>query len=144
MVRVGEHLLEGELCLLDPAGARERLDVPERADRERALVATQAVRRGADVVAVDERVGHELLRDRVERRQPARVGRGDELDERHEQHRRVEELGVVVLDERLALLVPAPRHDLAVDRVARLEPANEVGGETAEAGDPDRPLDRDP
>ena len=59
------------------------------------------------------------------------IGRGDELDERHEQHRRVEVVGVVVLDERLTLLVPAPRHDLVVDRVARLEPADEVGGEAA-------------
>jgi uncharacterized membrane protein YccC len=44
VVRVGEHLLERQPRLVQPPGARERLDVPERADRERALVAAQAVR----------------------------------------------------------------------------------------------------
>ena len=73
VVGVGEHLLEGQPRLVEPPGARERLDVPERADRERALVAAQAVGRGLDVVAVDQRVGDELVADRVERRQPARV-----------------------------------------------------------------------
>ena len=42
------------------AGPGERLDVPERADRERALEPLQAVGRRIGVVAVDERVGDEL------------------------------------------------------------------------------------
>src|SRR4029453_6812122 len=63
VVRVGEHLLEGESGLLEPARARERLDVPERADRERALVAPEAVWRRLDVVATDEAGGGGLPGD---------------------------------------------------------------------------------
>ena len=43
VVRVGEHLLEREPRLVDASRARQRLDVPERADRERALLALQPV-----------------------------------------------------------------------------------------------------
>src|SRR5580658_6555001 len=45
MVGVGVHLLEGELGLFESASAGERVDVPERAQRECALAAAQAVRR---------------------------------------------------------------------------------------------------
>jgi hypothetical protein len=34
-----EHLFEREACFVDAASAGERVDVPEAADRERALVA---------------------------------------------------------------------------------------------------------
>src|SRR5262249_4915452 len=85
VVRVREHLLEGQPRLVHPAGARERLDVPEAADRERPLVAVEPVRRRGRVVAVDEAVGDELASDRVERREPARILRRDEVDERHQE-----------------------------------------------------------
>src|SRR3954470_2307471 len=45
VVGVGLHLLERQAGVVEPAGAREGLDVPERADREGALVAPQAVGR---------------------------------------------------------------------------------------------------
>src|SRR5215469_2196469 len=54
VVGVGEHLLEGQPCLVKSPGAGERLDVPERADRERSLLAAQAVRAGLRVVAIDQ------------------------------------------------------------------------------------------
>src|SRR3954447_19281705 len=144
VVRVGEHLLERQPGLVEPADTRQRLDVPERGDRERPFVALEPVRRCRGVVAVDETVRDELLADRIERREPPRVLRGDEARERHEQHRRVEDVGLVVLHERPPLLVPAPGHDLGGDLVARLEPCDEVGGEPALPGDADGALDRDP
>src|SRR2546422_4395292 len=64
MVRVGEHLVEDEQCLVQPARAGKRLDVPERANRERALGALDPVRRGLDVVGEHEAVRDELARDR--------------------------------------------------------------------------------
>ena len=66
------------------------------------------------------------------------------LHQRHQQHGGVEHVGVVVLDERAALGVPAALHDLAVDRVAGAAPAWAVGGESALVGDPEGAFDRDP
>ena len=43
VVGVREHLLEHEAGVVDPPGARERVDVPERAHRERAFGAAQTV-----------------------------------------------------------------------------------------------------
>src|SRR5689334_5917093 len=43
VVGVGEHLLEGEPGLVEPAGPDQRLDVPEGADGEGPLVAAQPV-----------------------------------------------------------------------------------------------------
>src|SRR6202047_1669228 len=43
VVRVGQHLLEDEPRLLQPAGARQRLDQPERTHVERPLAAGQPV-----------------------------------------------------------------------------------------------------
>src|SRR5262249_31572354 len=43
VVRVGEHLLEREPRFPHAAGARERLYVPEAADRERAFVTVEPV-----------------------------------------------------------------------------------------------------
>src|SRR6266550_3286969 len=42
VVGVGEHLLEGEPRLLHTPGARQRLDVPEGADREGPVAAGQS------------------------------------------------------------------------------------------------------
>jgi hypothetical protein len=90
----------------------------------------QAVRRRQlGLVAVDERVGHELARDRVERREHTRVGRRDEAHERHQQVRRVEDVAVKDLHEGLALLGPAARHDLVEDLVADAEPLHERRGQ---------------
>src|SRR5687768_6366599 len=67
VVRVGEHFLENEARLVHSTGPSERLHVPERADGEGPLVPLEPVRRGLDVVPVDETVGDQLPRDRVER-----------------------------------------------------------------------------
>ena len=144
VIGVGEHLLEGESRLGGAPGAGKRLDVPEAADRERAFVAFETVGRGGRVVAEDEAVGDEVFCDRVEGREPARVVRGDEVDERHQQDCRIEHVGPFVLHERLALLAPALLHQPAVDLVPHGHPAHEVAGEGAVACDPDRAVERDP
>src|SRR5215212_5335846 len=54
MVGVANHLLEDEARFFEPAGARERLDEPERAQVKRTLLAHEPVRRLLDVVAEDE------------------------------------------------------------------------------------------
>ena len=85
MVGVGEHLLERQARVVESPRARERLHVPEGADREGALIAAEPVGRCLGVVAVNQAVGDELAGDRVECGEPARIGGGYELDERHEQ-----------------------------------------------------------
>src|SRR5215831_7798981 len=59
-IGVGEHFLEDQARFRHAAGAGQRVDVPERADGEGPLVAAQAVRGGARVVAVDQAVRYEL------------------------------------------------------------------------------------
>src|SRR5215471_5874705 len=61
VIGVGEHLLERKSSVFEAPGLRESLYVPERAQRERALRATESVRRGLGVVAIDEAVGDEFL-----------------------------------------------------------------------------------
>ena len=56
MVGVGEHLLKREPRRVQAAGPGQCLDVPERADRERALLAGESVRRGLGAIAVDEAI----------------------------------------------------------------------------------------
>ena len=78
----------------DPAGAGERLDEPERAGQERAFGAGEPVASGR--VAVEERAaGVELAADRVDRAADARrVGRFD-AEEREDEERGVEVVGLV-------------------------------------------------
>src|SRR5579859_8068287 len=65
VIGVAEHLFEVEPRLLDVARTRKTLHVPERAHRERALLAREAVGRGGRrPVAVDERIVDELGLDR--------------------------------------------------------------------------------
>src|SRR5690242_15599956 len=90
VIGVGVHLLEHEFRFFDTTGAREALDIPERAHREGALVAVDTVGTGSAVVPVDESVADELTPDLFERRQPAWIRRCDEVVQRHEQQRRVE------------------------------------------------------
>jgi hypothetical protein len=39
VISLGKHLLEDQLCFVEPPGPSQRLDIPERAHRERALLA---------------------------------------------------------------------------------------------------------
>src|SRR5215217_5519009 len=60
---VGEraHLLKRQPRLLESLRASQCADVPERADGERSLRATEPIGRGARIVAVDKAVGDQLL-----------------------------------------------------------------------------------
>src|SRR5215211_2137247 len=75
IVRVARELLEQRLRALELAGLREARDEPERADHERALLASQTVRVQALLVAVAEHepVLGEPRGDRVDRRAQAPV-----------------------------------------------------------------------
>src|SRR5215217_7620257 len=144
VVGVGEHLLQGQPGLLQAAGAGQGVHVPEGADREGPLVAAQAVGGGGRVVAVDQAVGDQLAVHRVQGRQPQRVARGHEPDQRHHQQRGVQDLGLVVLGEGPAARVPAVLHDLVVDPVAFPDPAVQVRGPAVFAGQADHAVKGDP
>ena len=97
------------------------------------------------VVAVDERVGDELLADRVERDEHARVGRGDEPHQRHQQRRGVELVAVEHLHERLALRRTSRASMICLeDLVAHLEPLHERRRQAALAGHAGGALEGDP
>src|SRR6188474_2631807 len=64
MIGVAEHLLEEEAGLLQITHARQALDIPERAHRERALGAREAVGEAvAQSIPVHERIAHQLTLD---------------------------------------------------------------------------------
>ena len=154
VVGVSQHLLEHEAGLVEPpriapAGAGEGLDEPESAHVERALVSAQPVGELLVVVAIDEAVGHQpaLLRaavDGVDGAQHARVGGRHEEDQRHDEVGGVQRIAAVMLDESLALLVPAAALDLLVNFVAGGDPALALGGERAQFRKFQRAIKHDP
>ena len=89
---------------------------------KRALLARQAVVGLLDPVAQDQSVDGELVGDGEHGRPHARVVGREEPDQRHQQQRGVERVGVVVLGED-ATLVDAVRADVGVDLVGRGLPA---------------------
>ena len=66
------------------------------------------------------------------------------MHQRHEEQRRVENVGAVVLHEGLSLLAPALGHDPREDRVTLGCPATEIRGERAVGRDADGAVERDP
>ena len=87
-----------------------------------ALLAAQAVVGLLDAVAQHEPVDGQLVGDRVDRRDDALVVGRQEAHERREQQRRVERVGVVVLDEHAALVDAVLEH-VGVDLVGGRLPA---------------------
>ena len=81
----------------------ERRHQPERADEERPLLAREAVVGLVGAVAQDEAVLGELVGDGVDGRAQALVRAGQEAEDRREQRRGVEGVGVVVLAQRPGL-----------------------------------------
>jgi hypothetical protein len=131
------HFLERNAGVLEPPGAGQGVDVPERAQRERAFVPGQPVGRSRWVVAVDQAVGHQLAVHGLQRGQPQWVAWGDEALQRHHQQRGVEHVGVVMLGERADPGIPAALHDLAVGPVPLDGPLDQVAGPAAALGQPD-------
>ena len=84
-------------CRLLLADDRERRDEPEGADQERPLLARKPVVGLVGPVPQDEAVLGEVVRDRQHRRVQGRVVVGKEAEDRREQRRRVERIGLVVL-----------------------------------------------
>src|SRR5215207_2359999 len=145
VVGIGEHLLQGEAGLVEAASLRQALDEPEGAEAEAPLVAPETVWGGfLGLVAVHERVVGELFLNAVEGREPARVGRPDELREGHEEERGVESVRAVVLDEAFLRRVPALLHDLLVDPVPLGDPTSVTRGQPSLTRDAPRPLQGDP
>ena len=104
--------------------------VPEHARQERALeladgqlVAAERCRR---IEAVQQPADHQLALDRLEGAEHARMIRWQETHQRDEQRGRVQGLVVITLPESVLLLVPAPFHDLGMDRSRFLAPAREL------------------
>ena len=79
------------------ADDRERGDEPERADQERALLARQAVVGLVGAVAQHEAVLGQVVGDREHGGVQALVVPGQEPEDRREQRRGVERVGLVVL-----------------------------------------------
>ena len=144
VIGVRQHLLEGQLGLVELAGPSQGVHPAEGAQREGPLGPAQTVRRGARVVAVDQAVGDELLAHGVQRGQPHRIVRRDQAEARRAQQRRVQHVGVVVLHERAALGVPALVEDLLVDGVPGARPPLEGRGAAVLGGQPDAAVEGDP
>ncbi len=86
MVRVAEHLLEEEAGLVQIAGPRQALDIPERAHAKGAFAAAKSIgSRELGMVAVDQGIVNELGFDGLQVLKPARIGGADEFDQRHEE-----------------------------------------------------------
>src|SRR5215218_9781523 len=130
--------------LVDAAIARERVDEPEGAGQELALVAGQAVVGLRGRVARDEAVATELARDRVDRPRYAIVGSRQEANERNVQHAGVELARAVVLREGATLGVVSELAYVGVDLVANLLPALERSVQLEALGKPDRAVEDDP
>src|SRR5215212_11182690 len=145
VVGVREHLLQSEAGLVEAASLCQALDEPEGAETEAAFIAPETVWSCLiRLVAVHERVVGELFLDAVEGREPARVGRPDELREGHEEERGVEGVRAIVLDEAFLRRVPALLHDLLVDPVPLGDPTSVTRGQPSLTRDAPRPLQGDP
>ena len=105
------HQVAGALRLADD---RERRDQPERADHERPLLAGQAVVGLVGAVAQHEPVLGQLIGDRQHARPQDLVVAWEEPEDRGQQRRGVERLGVVVLAQH-ASLVDAVLEDVGLD-----------------------------
>ena len=145
-----EQLLHQVACLLQLPHDGERGDQPERADQERPLLAREPVVGLVRLVAEHEAVLGQLLGDRLHGRPQPLVVPGQEPEDRREEHRGVERVGVVVLPENAAA-VDALGEDVLLDlvrdrgpfllQVAVAADLGELGG--AVEGDPAHQLRRD-
>ena len=117
-----EQLLAQSSCSGELADLDQRRDEPERADRERALLAREPVVGLPHAVAQHEPVLGQLVGDREHGGADPRVVRRQEPHQRHHQQRRIERVGVVVLDEHAAF-VDAVGADVGVDFLGRGLPA---------------------
>src|SRR5919204_910259 len=114
--RVGKELLTQLASAVQLADLDQRRHEPEGADRERPLLTMQAVVGLFRSVAQHHAVDCQLVSDREHGRANAWILRREEADERDEQHRGVEGIGAVALDED-PTLVDAVLADVRLDLV---------------------------
>ena len=125
------------------ADLRQRGDEPERADREAALLAREAVVGLLRAVAQHEPVVGQLVGHRQHGRADARVVGRQEAHQRHQQHGGVERGRVVVLGEHAAV-VERVLADVGVDLRRARRPALGQLELLAQLGEPAAAVDRDP
>ena len=123
VVAQGEEPLEQLPRLRLAAVERERFDQPERAGKELALAARQAVVGDVGRVARDEAVVAELTADRVDGGREPVVGRVQQADQPDRQRAGIQRRGAIGLREGAALRVVGPLEDLIVDLRPDLLPA---------------------
>src|ERR671934_2556665 len=111
VVRERDHPAHGLARLVQPTGTRERLDEPERAGDERALLLLLAA------VAVEERPARtQLVPDRVDRRAEPFGARVEVAHPRQAEDARVELVAAWIHDVRAARVGPA----FVLDELAQL------------------------
>ena len=133
------HQVAGTLPVADD---RERRHQPERADQEAPLLAGEAVVGLAGPVAEDEAVLRQVVGDGLDRLAQRLVAGGQEAEDRGQQRRRVERIGVVVLAEHA--VADAVLEDVRPDLVGGAAPGlaqPRVAGDLGELG---RAVERDP
>ena len=140
---VGEQLLAEVTAALDLADLDQRGHEPERADREGALLAGEAVVGLLDAVAQDEPVLGQLVGDRQHGRADALVIGRQEAGHHHQQHGRVQSVCVVVLAEH-APVVERVVEDVLLDLVGGGLPARRELELVAHLGKPRAAVGRDP
>ena len=132
--------LAGPVVLTDLAQRRHQ---PERADRERPLLALEAVVGLLHLVAQHQPVHGQLVGDGQHGGPDPRVVGGQEPEQRREQQRGVQGLGAVVLGEHAALVHPVGE-DVLLDLLGRQLPLVGLGLLAAQPGQLGAPVDRHP
>ena len=138
-----EQLVHQVARVLELADDRERRDEPERADQERALLPGEAVVGLVGAVAEHEAVLGQLLGDRVHGRVQALVVAGEEAEDRGQEHRGIERVGLVVLAQDPPF-GDAVLEDVRADLVGRRTPRGRLLGVASDLGELRCAVERDP
>ena len=141
MIAPGENPFEEVARLLRAADRRQRVDVPEAADREGGRRRAEIV--GRDV-AKEIAVAFERAPDRRDRRDEPIVGGGDDAQFVQQQHAGVDILAVEAAREAFQPGVPGSREDALAQIVGRSAPLIGAFVESETRRDPRKPVAGDP
>src|SRR5712692_3726062 len=131
-VAAGEYAFEQYAGLVLPSQRRQRVDIPEGANRKSVLRNAEVVR---NAVAEEELAAPQLLLDRLDRRGEARVVGAQEIELVKEEQARVQVLAAESGGEGPALLVPGPLADRRMHRVGARAPRARAVREPDARGD---------
>ena len=140
---VGQQLLAQLAGAVELADLAQRRDQPERADGERALLPAHPIVRLFGAVAQHHAVDGQLVGDCEHRGADARVVGRKEANQRDQEHRRVQRLAAVVLDEHPSL-VDAALADVGLDLVGDTLPRPGELGIAVHLRQPRPAVQRDP